>query len=291
MLRRGHSKISLAIRPPKREKHILLLDLFLDNVGVLQTLSLEAQRAAMLELVTYWDWEDQRDRLKIHIFEYEMLIDTLKCATEFFYSWDPSLEILPGQPPQLSEPDQATLNKFTGLCSNLYRHPVFSQQQSTLHQQFPPLARLSQQHCILLPLDHRIPQLPLLTAWSVFPNLVPSPGRTYTKSQPRSTNVLAFSRTASRKSVYEVVKSLLPAATSRLSSHDRYCKAFQVYDLKQAYDRNGAKVSWVDIGREVLPEDFKKIQHPFDNENRDHKKFRGRIRELYAFARELIDNA
>jgi hypothetical protein len=271
-------------------KHILLLDLFLDNVGVLQTLSPEAQRAAMLELVTYWDWEDQHDRLKRHIAEYERLINTLACATNFFCSWDPSLEILPGKPSKLSEPDQAALDKFTGLCSDLHRHPALPQQQSALLQQFLPLATLSQQHCILLPLDHRIPQLPFLAAWLVFPDILPSPARIYTKSQPRSTNIMAFSRMASRKSVSKVVKSLLPAATSRLSSHDRYCKAFQVYDLKQAYERNGDKVSWADIGREVLPEDFKKIKHPFDDENRAHKKFRQHIQELYEFARQLIDN-
>ena len=99
---------------------------------------------------------------------------------------------------------------------------------------------------------------------------------------------MEFSRKASRASVYKVVSSLPPAATSRLASHDRYCKAFQVYDLKQVSDRNGDKASWTDIGRQVLPEDFKKIKQPFVDENPTYKKFRMRIKDLYDLAKQPI---
>ena len=291
-LRRVRSPISLAIAPPKREeKHLLLLDLFLDNEGVLQTLPAEAHRAIMLELVTYWDWEDLYDRLKRHIAKYERLINTLECATNFFRSWDPSLESLPGQPSKLSEPDQAVLDKFTGLCSDLHRHPVMPQKQSALLQQFLPLETLSRQHCILLPLDHRIPQLPFRAAWSVFPNILPSPARTYKRSQPVSTNIVTFSRMASRESVYKVIKSLLPAATSRLSSYDRYSKAFRVYDLKQAYEHKGKKMSWADIGREVLPEDFEKIKPPYNYNNKAYRKAIQHTHDLFNVAKNHIDNA
>jgi hypothetical protein len=282
---------STALQLSLEEKRWWLLELLRNESGGgrLPTLPAETQLAIIRELIEYWEWEKVDGRLTRAIAEYERVMDTLACATHFFNSWDPSLEILPGQPSTLSEPDQAALNKFTGLCADLHRHPAFSQPPAELLQQFPPLATLSQQHGILLPLDPRILQLPLRAALAVFPGILPSPARIFDKSHSRSTNVLAFNRTGPQTLVFKVVKRLLSAATSRLLSLDRYRKAFQVYDLRQGCDSTGKKLSWTDIGRQVLPEEFQKIKHPFVKKNRNYRKLESRIKALYADAKKLID--
>jgi hypothetical protein len=293
ILRRVPRPISVAIVPPRREeKRFLLFDLFLDNDAVLQTFPLEALRAVMLELVTYWDWEDQNDRLKRHIAEYERLIDTLARATHFFCSWDPSLESLPGEPSRLSEADSLTLADFTRLCHKIHQPLDSCGPQSALLQLFPPLATLRLQHGLLLPLDRRILQLPFLAAMAVFPDILPfSPRRAYTKTKSRVQNILTFGSKVPRTLVNKAVACLLPPATSRLRTRDYHCKAFQVYDHKQVSDRNGDKRSWVDIGSQVLPEDFKKIKHPFVKKNREYSRFEAHIKTLYAVAKDLIDTA
>jgi len=285
--------VSVASPPPGRnEKYLLLLEMFLDNNAVLRTFPLEALRAIMLELVTYWDWEDQHDCLNSYIAAYTRLMDTLACATHVFCSWDPSLDSLQGEPSKRSEPASLTLTDFRSLCSDIYQPLTPCGPPSALLQLFPPLATLRLQYGLLLPLDHRIPQLPLRAAIGVFPDMVPyMPARAYTKTKPRVQNNLTYSSKVSRTLVHSEVERRLPPATSRLLTLDRYCKAFQVYDLKQESNRNGEKRSWVDIGREVFPERFKKIEHPFDKTNKKYRKLEGQIKALYANAKKLIDTA
>ena len=282
LLRINRSQIFLTARPPRlEEKRWLLLDLLPDEDagGRLPTLSAEARLAVARELVVYWEWEDVNGLLNRHIAEYENLIDTLECAANFFCSWDPSLESLPGQSSKLSEPDTYPLEKFAVLCSKLYQQPAFL-------QQFAPLATLRHQHRILLPLDYRILQLPFLAAYAVFPDIRPYyPTRLYTKTEPRVINTLTFGHEASRASVHTAVNRLLPSAHSRIESLCHYSNAFEVYDLR------GEGKSWAAIGSQVLTEDFKKIKKPFDHKNGEYKKFIQRVKDLYKVAKELIDNA
>jgi hypothetical protein len=280
-LRRGRPQTWLAIRPPRREeKHLLLLDWFLDNDagGGLQTLPADTHRAVMLELVTYWDWEDVHGSLNRQIAAYKRLMDTLECATNFFCSWDPSLESLPGQPSKLLEPDKFTLGKFTVLCSELDQKPAFL-------QQFSPLATLRHQHRILLPLDHRIRRLPFLAAYAVFPDIRPLYAmRVYKKTEPRVINTLTFSSEASRTSIYEAVNRLLPSARSHIASLGYYSKAFDVYDLKC----DGK--SWPAIAKQVLSEEFEKIEPPYDYTNNAYRKVIQRVTDLFKIAKDLIDD-
>jgi len=63
-----------------------------------------------------------------------------------------------------------------------------------------------------------------------------------------------------------------------------------VWDVKQECDSTGNKLSLTEIGSQVLPEVFQKIEKPLDYNNRQLKKFRQHIRELYTCAQRLIDN-
>jgi hypothetical protein len=284
--------LSLGTLPARCAKRLLLQDLFLDNDALLQPLPLEALRAVTLELVTYWDWEDTQDRLQSGIADYERLIDTLACATSFFCSWDPSLESLPGESSKLSELDQSTLDKFTKLCSDLYQPLDPCAPPSALFHLFRPLETLRLQHGILLPLDCSIPQLPFLAARAVFPDMLPCAlSKAYRKTKLRVHNILTFGPKVPRTLVHKAVNALLPPATSRLLTLERYCKAWLVYDFKQVSDRNGDQRSWVDIGRQVFPEDCKEIKHPFVKKNHQYRKLEGRIKHLYADAKKLIDTA
>jgi hypothetical protein len=276
-LRRGRSKLSLALRPPRREeKHLLLLDLFLDNEGVLRTFPAEAHRAVMLELVTYWDWEDTNGLLNRHIASFEDLAHTLETATDVFCSGDPSLESPPIQSPT---DGQLILGKFTRLCSKLCEKPDFL-------QQFPPLATLRQRWHILLPLDPGISALPVRAAYAIFPDIVPHrTTRIYTKTESRPTSTITMSPRASRASVHAEVDMFLPAATSRVESLVHYRKAFQVYELKR--DSKAYPV----IAKQVLPEEFEKILKPLNYKNREYKKVIQRVKDLFKVANNLIDGA
>jgi hypothetical protein len=290
MLRRGR------LKSRREEKHLLLLDLFLDNEGVLQTLPAEAQRAVMLELVIYWDWEDQNGSLNRQIADYETLIDTLRCATDVFCSWDPSLESLPDQSsntpePSMSElsPEQLTLGKFTGLCSQLYREPAFL-------QQFPPLAMLRQHWGILLPLDHEIPKLPFRAAYAVFPDMRPHHfSITYPKTEPRMIITLTTGPWASKEAIQAEFNRYLSIATSRLyhrRTHygeqvrdiSHYSKLYEVYDLDRAGESAAA------IARQAFAEEFKNIKEPFDYTNHAYKNVLGRVTYFLNKAKALINN-
>jgi hypothetical protein len=266
MLQRTSPKLGLALRQTTRkEKHLLLLDLFLDNEGVLRTLPAEAQRAVMLELVTYWDWEDTNWLLNRRIAALEDLAHTLEIATDVFCSGDPSLESLPTQ--SLTH-GQLILGKFTGLCSKLCK-PDFL-------QQFPPLATLRQRWHILLPLDPGISALPARAAYAVFPDIVPHrTTRIYRRTESRPTSTITMSPRASLTSVLAEVNALLPAAASRLQSFPYYARAFRVYELK----RNGT--SYPAIAQQVLSEEFKMIKGPHNYKNLEYKKVIQMAKDLF----------
>lgn len=286
LVRINRSMRYAALPSSLEEKRWMLLDLLPNETagGRLPTLPAETRLAVARELLEYWEWEDVDGRLKRDITEYQTLMDTLECATNFFRSWDPSLESLPGQPSQLSEPDKFTLGKFTLLCSKVSRESAFL-------QKFKPLATLQYHHGILLPLDHRIPQLPLLAASAVFPNISPVDAtRIYRRIEPRVITTLTFTSQTSRAAVHKAVKALLPPATSRIESLGHYVKAFKVYDRKQIGALTDDKASWPAIGREEFPEDFEQLERPFKRDNHKYRRFVQHIKDLYDLAEELINN-
>ena len=293
LLRINRSRFPLIIHPPRLEdKRWLLLDLLPDEDagGLLPTLSAEARLAVVRELVVYWEWEDGNDHLNRYIAEYKRLIDTLESATNFFRSWDPSLESLPGQPSKLSEPDEFTLRTFIGLCSDLRKNPAFL-------QQFPPLGMLFHQWGILLPVAPEIPQLPLLAAVVVFPDTRPHEfSVVYGMKEADATISVTVRPGASKDPILAEFENKLSFVTSRLNLR-RPCYGERVQDLSnyaemfQAYDLKCAGKSHADIAKQLFPTVFTDDKKPFDFSNREYKNAMQEVDYLLKTAQKHINNS
>jgi hypothetical protein len=291
ILRHGLPQTYLAVRPPRLEdKRSLLLDLLLDinSDGLFQTLPAEARFDIAQKLLAYWQWQQAHKDLDERIAAYKDLIGTLESATDVFYSWDPSLESLPGQASELPEPARFILGKFGLLCSKLFRKPAFL-------QQFPPLATLTHKWRILLPLDHRIPALPLFAAGAVFPDTRPHDfSVTYGMKEFCATITVKVIPGASKEPILAEFDNLLSFATSRLNrssayhpkrveERDYYSTMFRVYDLKCAGESPAA------IAKLLFPTVFTDDKKPFDSLNRKYRSALQQVNDLLERAESFIN--
>jgi hypothetical protein len=162
------------------------------------------------------------------------------------------------------------------------------------------LATLRQRWGILLPLDPRIPALPV-RASAVFADTPHDFSVVYSMKEPLATITLKVRSGASKKPIFAELDELLSFAIPRLdrqsAHHPKRVKArgwemglsyystlFQVYDLERAGQSHAA------IAKVLFPKVFEDHKKPFDSSNQEYHKAIQHVKDFLEAAEKLINN-